>query len=167
MRRDTKWVVPRATKIVDPRIAIAKHIGWTRPLTGLTDYSLPEPDNYNYAVFNALPWECPIIEDQVFYYDKRLKGWWTVYYVPSDIEDEFIAWAHPLPFELCWATPRGPSKLRPRRTLLHTRSCAVEQTAEERLFTMGYYENLQTTYNIDITDTLGTPRLNMPQGEFT
>lgn len=167
MRKDAKWVIPKTTKIVDPRIAIAKHIGWSRPLTGMTDYSLPEPDNYNYAVFNPLPWECPIIEDQVFYYDRRLQGWWTVYYVTEEVEDEFIAWAHPLQFGLCWATPRRPTKLRHRRTLLWSRTCAVEQTSEERLFTMGYYDKLQTTYNIDISQALGTPRLNMPQGEFT
>jgi len=167
MGRDQKWVVPRGTTITDPRIAIAKHIGWTRSLTGMTDFSLPEPDNYNYAVFNALPWECPVIEDQIFYKDKKLNGWWSVYYVPDEQLQEFLAWADPLPFQRCWATPGRPARLRHRRTLLWTRTCAVEQTIEERLYTMGYYDKLQSTYNIDITATLGTPRLNMPQGEYS
>lgn len=166
MRKDTKWVMSRTNSIIDPRIAIAKHIGWNKPLTAMTDYSLPEPDNYNYAVLNALPWECPVIKDQIFYYDKRQKGWWSVYYVPEELEDEFIAWAHPLPFQQCWAAPRRPAKLRNPRTLLHCRPASVEQTSEERLYTMGYYDDLQSTYDIDISAKLGTPRLNMPGGEF-
>ena len=167
MKRDLKWVMPRKITITDPRIAIAKHIGWTRPLSTITDYSLPEPDNYNYAVLNALPWDCPVIEDQVFYQDKKSSSWWTVYYVPDEKLQEFLAWADPLPFEQCWAVPRRPSKMRTQRTLLHTRAQAVEQTAEERLFTMGYYDSLQTKFEIDIGTTLGKPRDNMPQGEFT
>lgn len=166
MKRDSKWVVPRTTTITDPRLAISKHIGWTKSLTNITDYSLPEPDHYNYAVFNALPWECPIIEDQVFYKDKRQNGWWTIYYVPEEKTQEFLAWADPLPFEQCWM-PQRQTKMRQRRTLLHTRAHAVEQTTEERLYTMGYYELLQKEFEIDIGDTLGQPRPNMPHGEFT
>jgi hypothetical protein len=161
-----KWLVPRTKTYPDPRLAIAKHLGWTKTLTGITDYRLPEPDNYNYAVFNRNPWECSFIADQVFYYDKKMRGWWTVYYVPEEQKQEFLTWAEPLPFEICWAVQRQ-TKLRTPRPWLWTRTCAVEQTTEERLYTMGYFDKLQSTYNIDISTTLGTPRLDMPQGEYS
>lgn len=166
MKRDPKWVVPRNTTLNDPRIAIAKQIGWSRSLTNFTDFSSPEPDNYNYAVLNPLPWECPFINDQVFYRDRQSNHWWTVYYVPEEQEQEFLAWADPLPFEQRW-TPLKSAKIRNQRPLLWTRNCAVEQTIEERLYTMGYYDKLQSTYNIDISNVLGSPRLNMPHGEFS
>lgn len=165
MKREQKWVVPRTSKIQDPRIAIAKQLNWTRPLTGETDYSIPEPDNYNYAALDKKPHDCPHIQSQVFYWDKKLKSWWSVYYVPKEKNDDFLTWAEDIAFEVCW-TPFRTSNLRHRRTLLKSRSSAVEQTIYERLYTMGYYDKLQTTYNIDISAILGQPRLNMPRGEF-
>ena len=35
----------------------------------VTDFSTPEPDNYNRAVFTTTPQECLLIEDQIVYYD--------------------------------------------------------------------------------------------------
>lgn len=165
MKKYQKWVMPRNTTITDPRLPIAKHINWNRALTNITDFCLPEPDNYNYAVFNPLPWECPILVDQIFYKDKKLNGWWSVYYVPEEQREEFLEWAEPLPFQMCWHAQRS-SKLRHRRTLLWAKPASTEQTIHERLYTMGYYDNLQTTFNIDISATLGEPRLNMPGGEY-
>lgn len=166
MKKDSKWVVPRIATLIDPRIAISRHIGWTRPLSNITDYSLPEPDNYNFAVLNPRPCECPLIKDQVFYLDKKSKNWWTVYYVPEDQREEFLTWARPLTFEVCW-TPQRCSSIRHPRTLLWTRGTTAEQTTNERLYTMGYYDLLQSSLNIDISNILGQPRDNMPQGEFT
>jgi hypothetical protein len=166
MKRLSKWAVPRFATVADPRLAISKHIGWTRPLTHITDFSTPEPDNYNYAVFNEIPYECPFLENQIFYKDKKQNGWWSVYHVPEEQKQEFLDWAEPLPFGICWMAQRY-SKMRQTRTLLHARAHSVEQTTEERLFTMGYYELLQKEFEIDISDNLGQPRPNMPQGEFT
>jgi len=166
MKREQKWVVPRTSKIPDPRIAIAKQLAWTKPLTSETEYSLPEPDHYNYAGLSSRIWDCPAVECQVFYWDKKLSAWWSVYYVPEEAEPAFLDWAADIPFDFCW-TPFRVSKMRHRRTLLKARSSAVEQTIYERLYTMGYYDNLQKTYNIDISEVLGEPRLNMPQGEFS
>jgi len=165
MKREQKWVVPRASKISDPRIAIAKQLAWTKPITNETDYSLPEPDHYNYAGLSNKIWDCPVIQAQVFYWDKKLSAWWSVYYVPEELNDVFLDWGEHIPFDFCW-TPFRSSRMRHRRTLLKTRSCAVEQTIHERLYTMGYYDKLQTTYSIDISDVLGEPRMNMPGGEY-
>jgi hypothetical protein len=165
MNKD-KWVVPRTKTYDDPRLAIAKHIGWNKPLGNETDYTTPEPDHYNYAVFNARPWECPFLEDQVFYKDKKLNGWWSVYYVPESQRDEFLTWADPRPFDICW-TPMRVTRMRTRRPLLYAKTHSVEQTIHERLYTMGYYDELQNEFSINIGDTLGQPRANMPQGEFT
>jgi len=165
MKREQKWVVPRTSKVLDPRIAIARHLSWTKPISSETEYSLPEPDHYNYAGLAKQPWDCPIVQAQVFYWDRKLDGWWSVYYVPQELETEFIAWATDIPFDFCW-TPFRLTKMRNRRTLLKTRASAVEQTADERLYTMGYYDELQKEFNIDLGKTLGTPRPNMPTGEF-
>jgi len=161
MRKDPKWVMPRNTTPFDPRIAIARHIGWSKSLSTVTDYSLPEPDHFNYAVFNKQPIECPSIHCQVFYQDQRQQGWWSVYFVPAELEDNFIAWAHPIDFEICWA-PMRPTKMRERRTLLSTKRQDSDMTLPELLYTNGYYSELQTTFNIDISQQLGTPRSKIP-----
>jgi hypothetical protein len=166
MKREQKWVVPRTINIVDPRLALAKHIGWNRPVGNETEYSLPEPDDFNYAVYDDKPHDCMLIENQVFYKDKKSLGWWTLYYVPEELLQDFFTWANPIDFKICWI-PQRPSKMRRRRPLLHTRMCAPEQTPYERLYTMGYYDELQNEFDIDITETLGKPRDNMPTGEFT
>jgi hypothetical protein len=165
MNKD-KWLVPRTRTYADPRLAISRHIGWIKPTTSETEYSTPEPDHFNYAVFNALPWECPILKDQIFYKDKKLAGWWSVYYVPELQKQEFLAWADPLPFDICWAAMKQ-TKMRRRRPMLHYKSNSVEQTTHERLYTMGYYDELENKFDIDIGNTLGQPRPNMPHGEFT
>ena len=91
MKREQKWVVPRTSKIPDPRIAIAKQLAWTKPITNETEYSLPEPDHYNYAGLSSKIWDCPVIECQVFYWDKKLRAWWSVYYVPEEATSASVA----------------------------------------------------------------------------
>ena len=56
-------------KITDPRIAVSSHIGWRRVMKGLTEFSTPEPDNYNHAVFTEKPIACPLafVENQIWY----------------------------------------------------------------------------------------------------
>lgn len=160
-----KWVVPRIAKTVDPRIAIARHIGWIKPITNETEFSLPEPDHYNYAGMANQAHDCPFIADQVFYRDLKANKWWSVYYVPQELVDAFITWAEPIQYDHCW-TPHRSTRMRTRRGLLHAKKHSIEQTLPERLFTMGYYDELQKEFNIDISDNLGKPRDNIPQGEF-
>jgi len=153
MKRDEKWVVPRNKTFDDPRIAIARHIGWIKSTSPDTEFSLPEPDHYNYAGLSAKPIDCPFLTNQVFYQDRKTKQWWSVYYFTEEQNEEFLAWADPINFNLCW-TPYRPTRMRTRRGLLRTRTkiSDTNQTDNERLYTMGYYENFKVKYfNNDAT----------------
>lgn len=93
----------------DPRLAIAKHIGWIRPLASVTDQGTPEPDNYNRAVFTDQPVECKFIQDQVIYYDSVRRGWFNVALVEPEQLAEYSAWTDRLNWRAKWqhdaATP--------------------------------------------------------------
>ena len=157
MKREQKWVVPRTRTFADPRVAVARHIAWTKPIGPETDYSLPEPDHYNYGGLSKEPVDCPVITNQIFYQDRISNNWWSLYYVPEQLNDEFLVWGEHIPFEICW-TPNRSTRMRSRRTLLAPQGKSLELTINERLHTMGYYNNLQTEFNIDITKNLGTMR---------
>lgn len=117
MKREQKWVVPRTKTFADPRVAVARHIAWTKPMGLETDYSLPEPDHYNYGGLSMKPIECPLLHNQVFYQDKTSMKWWSLYYVPEHLNDEFLAWGEDISFELRW-TPWRPTRMRQRRTVM-------------------------------------------------
>lgn len=169
MNKD-KWIVPRGTiggqYILDPRVAMAKHIGWTRPFSHETEYTIPEPDNFNYAVLNPVPVECPCIQNQVFFKDTRSKLWWSVYFVPPELEQEFLTWADDKEFKLRFC-PHRYAKVRKFRPFLWTKKAAAEQTLPERLYKMGYFDKLQNKFDVDFRTRIGDPRPNMPEGEFT
>lgn len=152
MKRSNKWIVPRAVIIEDPRIPIARQIAWLKPTSNETEFSLPEPDHYNYAGLAGKPIDCPVIASQVFYQAKKSKQWWSVYYVTEKENESFLAWSEDIKFDLCW-TPHKTSKMRQRRSMLWTRNNISEdtQTDNERLYTMGYYENLKSKYFNDDT----------------
>jgi len=155
------WALPKTRKFADPRLAIAKHIGWQRSNTGETEFHTPEPDNFNYAMHSTRPLLCPVIADTVAYKSEELGGWWSVYCVPDRQLLDFYAWAEQQDVDLYWSNPRA-SRKRSTRPLLWTRKAQPELTDQERLYTMGYYDNLQTKFNIDISHKLGQPRENMP-----
>lgn len=136
--------------LVDPRIAIARHINWYRGKGMDTANVVPEPDNYNRAVFNSLPCECSFIKDQVFYYDKNRNAWFSVYYVPEPQIEEFNIWIKQITPGAYWQHNTTP-KPRVKRTLLWNRGNVSERflTENERLHTMGYYENLKIKYFSD------------------
>ena len=77
---------------IDPRIIVARHIGWQKLFGDQTYYSVPEPDNYNRAVLTIKPVECKFIEDQVIYKDANKGGWITLMYVPDEQLGEYDAW---------------------------------------------------------------------------
>jgi hypothetical protein len=156
------WTLGKAANIPDPRLVIARHIGWSRPLSTETTYTTPEPDNYNYAGSHQRPIDCEFIKDQVFYFDNRSQRWWSVYYVQDEQVTDFLTWAEQQNFEFCWRSYHRTNKLRNRRRILHFRLNSPEQTDNERLFNMGYYDQLQTEFNLDISERLGPPRKNMP-----
>lgn len=100
--------------LIDPRIAIAQHIGWERSYNNYTEFSVPEPDNFNRAVIAVQPIDCLIASNQVFYLDKYRDGWVSVYYInPSDSinfvrwlrdQDYYASWHHTSPQS--WRTPK-------------------------------------------------------------
>jgi len=162
MKRSIKWIVPRSAPRDDPRIAIARHIAWIKPITPDTEYSLPEPDHYNYCGLATRPIDCEFIADQVFYQDKKTGLWWSIYYVTEENNDAFLAWSESIEFIQCW-TPFRQTKMRTRRGMLWARHNISEgnQTDNERLYTMGYYEKLKSKYFDDdekFIKVVGTPR---------
>jgi hypothetical protein len=163
-RKNTKWKIPRTRTFPDPRIAIAHHIGWERPLGNDTDFHVPEPDNFNYAVKADKPMECPHVDFHVFY--KNPDGtWWTTYLVTAQNKDDFLDWADPIDFKLCWFNKRSP-KLRTKKPMLWARKAAQELTLNERLYTMGYYEKFSSKYVDDsgeiLSSRMGIARTTMP-----
>lgn len=76
----------------DPRIVIAKHIGWQKYIGEDTHFSTPEPDNYNRAVLTEKPVECKFVENQVIYRDAIKKAWITVLLVAEEQSGEYEAW---------------------------------------------------------------------------
>lgn len=134
----------------DPRIAIARQIAWHKTSNETTEFVTPEPDNYNRAVFTEKITECPLIEDQVVYYDKVRQGWITVMYVPREQIELVDAWIANSDKLAVWCHLKPP-RIKPRRNLLWARHNISEgsQTDNERLYTMGYYENLKVKYFSD------------------
>jgi len=76
----------------DPRIAIARQIDWQKHFTVYTEYSTPEPDNYNRAIWSLLPLDCHIAEDQVVYKDIVNNGWITVMLINAELIEEYEKW---------------------------------------------------------------------------
>jgi len=172
MNKD-KWAMPKNTTVggrylADPRLLLARHISWLRPHSTETEFSVPEPDNYNYAVLNPQLEECPFIRNHVFIRDQKTGYWWTIYHVLENQEQEFLAWAEPKNFISCF-TPHRYSKLRQRRPFLWTRANNSDSviSAKERLYTMGYYDDLQAEFNINLTADIGEPRQFILDNDFT
>ena len=139
--------------LIDPRIIIARHIGWHRGTAQDTEHSVPEPDNYNRCIFANKPLDCEFIEDQVFYLDKIRNNWFSVYYVPEEQIEEFNAWVEIIEPNAFWQHLNAP-KVRPQRSLLWCRENKSQGTLtdNERLHTMGYYEELKVKYFNDDTE---------------
>jgi hypothetical protein len=105
-------------KYHDPRLPIARQIGWTKLFGTETSFTLPEPDNYNRAVITLKPVECPFIEDQVIYKDFNKNAWATVLYVPEQQQAEFELWLSRTDIQAHWRHTNAPEFRRPRSILL-------------------------------------------------
>jgi hypothetical protein len=138
---------------IDPRIIIARHIGWLKNNIEVTDFSTPEPDNYNRAVFTTTPQECLLIEDQIIYYDNQNNGWITLMYVPPEQIEDVDDWICSCNKLAVWCHLKPP-RIKQQRSLLWARHniSDTNQTDNERLYTMGYYENLKVKYFSDNTE---------------
>ena len=132
----------------DPRFPIARHIGWTRSNLPETEFTIPEPDAYNRAVLAERPLECNFIKNSIFYRDETTTNWWTVYLVPKEQELEFEVWIREQPYKIFWWHPK-PAAIRRRKSMLCQRKNLAELTAEERLYTMGYYAKLSQQHFSD------------------
>ena len=157
----------------DPRIALAKWLGWKKLNYPITEYSTPEPDNYNRAVFANDPVDCKIIKDQVIFYDKVNQGWITLMYVPDTQLAEVDSWIEQCRPQAHWVHLRAP-RIKPQRGLLWARNNIRDdnQTDNERLYTMGYFDEFKVKYFSDDTTyvdsllgevraTLKNPRLEV------
>jgi hypothetical protein len=134
-------------ELPDPRVAIARHIGWTKTTSAFTEYTTPEPNNYNRSVCDVKYRICNFIEDQVYYFDAHRQLWFTVYYVPEQQITEFDIWMDALSVQARWR-PSLCSKLRPQRRLLWAKASTSDHTLtdNERLFTLGYYDELRSQH---------------------
>lgn len=158
-----------AKDFIDPRIAIVKLTGWKKTTSEFTEYTLPEPDNYNRAIVTDKPCECPLIEDQVIYFDQNRRSWITLMYVPDCQINDIDLWIKTQNKIAVWCHLKPP-QLKQNRTLLWTRENVSDRamTDNERLYTLGYYENFKVKYFNDdieyIDSLLGTARavLNDP-----
>jgi len=156
-----------ARDLPDPRLTLARHIGWKKVHSEDTEYPTPEPDNYNRAVYSSTPVDCSIIEDQVIY--KYKDAWITLLYVPSEDTAQVDSWIFQCKPKAVWCHLKAP-KIKQQRQMLWTRHniSDTNQTDNERLYTMGYFEALKVKYFNDDTEyvdsLLGTARaiLNDP-----
>lgn len=149
--------------IPDPRIAISQHIAWAKPYSTDTEYSVPEPDNFNYAILADSPRECSFLKNQVLYKCSKLKSWWSVYLVPESQLEDFILWLKDQKYKFFWSNARSP-KLRQRRPHLWTKKSQPELTDDERLFQMGYYAKLRDKYFSE-DDTMLLERIGSARAE--
>lgn len=99
---------------IDPRLPLARHIGWTKLFGASTIFSVPEPDNYNRAIITKKPVECVFVEDQVIYKDINKNHWITLMYIPDEQLGEYDAWMIRLKPEAYWQHTMAP-KIRYRK----------------------------------------------------
>lgn len=129
--------------LVDPRIAIAKHLDW-RSITKNTTWTQPEPDNYNAAIFSSLPLDYAEARHQVFYRSDYHKGWFSVYYIKPSLIETYHDWIQTQP---CWATwfTVKPAAFRYKLTILENKPHRQTRdlSESERLYQMNYYNRLK------------------------
>lgn len=92
----------------DPRLPVAKHIGWQKLFGSETMYCTPEPDNYNRAIMTKKPMECVFVEDQVIYKDLNKDMWITLMYIPDDQQGEYETWINRLQPCAHWQHANAP-----------------------------------------------------------
>jgi hypothetical protein len=167
-----QFIDPAVTCLCDPRINITGHIDWTNPGVKPTAWSGPEPDNYNFAIFDQRPHDLEFVKDQVWYkIDQhfrraRIKGWMSVYYIAEQESIyEFRRSIIKLQPQAFWSNPRC-HPLRAKRTMLERENVYKPRSntnfsTEERLWQLGYYEKFKVKYQDDETKlfkVVGTPR---------
>lgn len=130
----------------DPRAIVANHIGWQPPKrchTGKwqpTTAGFPEPDIYNYGIFDYRAYDFDTVKEQVFF--RYRKGWISLYYIPPEEKLSFTLAIRDIKPWGTW-THRGIS---PRRaaTLLErdTRLNAKDFSDNEIFYEQDFYTRL-------------------------
>lgn len=151
-------ILPEHQTFPDPRIPIALHIDWTKSQTEYTIFSIPEPINYNRAVFNRRPKCYDWIRDQVIYHCGVRQGWFTVLYVPDTLISRFDS--EEKTANLAYWRSFKPSKIKLRRSLLSVGRVRTDITDNELLYAQGYYEYLAKYFSDStyVEAHLGSPR---------
>lgn len=159
-----QYIDPHCPILVDPRLAISKHMAWANPNNATTPYNGIEPDNYNYAIFDTQPHDLEI-EHQCWYKidtvvrRKQIQGWMSVYYTDNNIAfNQAVIKIQP---QAHWRHPK-PHPIRNHKTLLQreVRLNGPSLTTEERLWQMGYFNVYKHKYLDDeaYLKVVGTPR---------
>ena len=91
----------------DPRVAIAEHIGWTKPtITRATEWAGLEPDNYNFAVLTTRPMDIPFLDESVIYKSTR-NQWYTIFRVDAEEERDVINYLADKDYLAVWRNGRA------------------------------------------------------------
>lgn len=128
----------------DPRVPVARHIGWRRPsqFGQPTTWSLPEPDNYNTAIYDKRIHEFPFIEEMVAY--RHLDGWISIYLCNYSVR---MDWIRQVIREIKpWATwyGKGVAMRKPITCLtVDNRINRADFTDEERFNELGFWDTLK------------------------
>lgn len=99
----------RKPQIADPRIAVSKHIGWSKNAKDEMAFSIPEPNAYNYAICCDRPKVCHDLNFQIFYKLPKESKWWSLYCVEAHERDTFMQWLSGQDFDIYWSTRGGAS----------------------------------------------------------
>ena len=154
-------------QLLDPRLPIARHIGWEKYTGPDTAWTVPEPDNYNAAAVFKQARCCDLAQDQVIYKNIHLDLWFTVVLIPEAQIPDFNRWII-LNQPLAWWKYRRAAPVRPRKTILQQRGQGdgrKELSLNERLYTMNYFEKLGIKYAL--TDDIIASRVGLPRGDLT
>ena len=162
-----KWVYgenyhgPR--NLLDPRIAIAQHLNWHKSTIAYTEFTLPEPDNYNRAIYTEQPMDFSWIENQVIYKNPHGPGWFSVFYIPSDQLQEYDHYMTLMDYTR-WLHYR-PSGFKIYKPMLMRGATKADMGPNERLLTMGYYKKFIVKYldgdTTIVKSRLGEARANL------
>ena len=167
-----KFIDQNLTCLCDPRTNLTRQIEWTNFSKKGTLWNGAEPDNYNFAIFDQQPHDLEFVKDQVFYKinetfrRNKITGWMNLYYIPEQEQQvQFRRAILKIQPQAFWYNPRAPL-MRPKRTLLERENCYKERSAtnfttEERLWQMGYFENLERKYfdgDEKFINVVGNPR---------
>lgn len=147
----------------DPRVALGQYLKWQRSPTNDTEYSVPEPDNYNFGIRYKNIADCTFLPDQVFYFDIVSNQWWTLYYVTDQHRAKFTEWFNLQDYTVKWHHPKA-QPARQRKPLLQPKKNG-EMTENERLYTMGYYAKFHSKYFSE-DDTMLLERMGSARAEL-